>query len=53
MLQKKVEGDLIQIALDLETTGLYPFYDRIVEIGCIKLVNFVENGEKFHCYINP
>ena len=46
-----------EIVLDTETTGLDPAQgDRIVEIGCIELVNYVRTaGPKgiFHCYINP
>lgn len=46
-----------EIALDTETTGLDPNQgDRIVEIGCVELVNYVRtSGPKstFHRYINP
>lgn len=40
------------VAVDLETTGLNPKMDRIIEIGAVK----VENGvvkEEFHCLIDP
>lgn len=43
-----------QIILDTETTGLYPEQGhRIIEIGCVELVDryFTENS--FHKYINP
>lgn len=43
-----------EIVLDTETTGLNPKNgDRIVEIGCIELVNHVATGETYHQYIDP
>ncbi len=43
-----------EIVLDTETTGLDPFRgDRLVEIGCIELVNRIPSGHTFHRYINP
>lgn len=43
-----------EIVLDTETTGLDPASgDRIVEIGCVELVNHLASGESFQCYINP
>ncbi len=43
-----------QIVLDTETTGLSPDNgDRIVEIGCVELVNYVPTGKTFHSYVNP
>lgn len=43
-----------EIVFDTETTGLSPENgDRLVEIGCIELVNRVETGNSFHCYFNP
>jgi DNA polymerase III subunit epsilon len=43
-----------EIVLDTETTGLNPLTgDRIVEIGCVELVNRVETGRTFHVYVNP
>ena len=43
-----------QIFLDTETTGLYPESgDRIVEIGCIEMVNRRLTGETRHVYLNP
>lgn len=43
-----------EIALDTETTGLSPRGgDRIVEIGCVELINHMATGEVYHQYINP
>jgi DNA polymerase III subunit epsilon len=45
---------LREIILDTETTGLDP-YDghRVVEIGCVELVNSIPTGRTWHCYLNP
>lgn len=43
-----------QVVLDTETTGLYADRgDRIVEIGCIELLERRPSGRTFHCYLNP
>ena len=43
-----------QIILDTETTGLEPEKGhRIIEIGCIEMVNRRLTGEYFHVYLNP
>ncbi len=43
-----------EIVLDTETTGFDPSNgDRIVEIGCIELVDHVPSGKSYHCYLNP
>ena len=43
-----------EIVFDTETTGLDPKTgDRMVEIGCIELVNRVPTGRTFHAYFNP
>ncbi len=43
-----------EIVLDTETTGLDPATgDRVVEIGCVELINHLASGETFQCYINP
>jgi DNA polymerase-3 subunit epsilon len=45
---------LREIVLDTETTGFYPDGgDRIVEIGCVELMNHVPTGRTYHQYINP
>ena len=43
-----------EIVFDTETTGLDPIQgDRLVEIGCIELINRFPSGKTFHCYFNP
>ena len=43
-----------EIVLDTETTGLDPLRgDRVVEIGCIELLNSIPSGQSFHRYLNP
>lgn len=43
-----------EIVFDTETTGLEPKQGhRIVEIGCIELIDRVRTGKFFHTYINP
>jgi DNA polymerase-3 subunit epsilon len=43
-----------EIVLDTETTGLSPVTgDRIVEIGCVELINHIPTGRHFHIYLNP
>lgn len=43
-----------EIVLDTETTGLDPLKgDRLIEIGCIELLNRIPSGKEFHRYINP
>ena len=45
---------LRQIVLDTETTGFrFSDGDKIVEIGCVELENFLPTGNTFHQYINP
>jgi DNA polymerase-3 subunit epsilon len=43
-----------EIVLDTETTGLDPVAGhRLVEIGCVELINHLATGQVFHAYINP
>ena len=43
-----------EIALDTETTGLSPQnVDRIVEIGCVELINHMPSGRTYQTYLNP
>lgn len=45
---------LREIVLDTETTGFKPEEGhRLVEIGCLELINHLQTGEKFHVYLNP
>jgi len=48
------EQNIRQIVLDTETTGLSTADDhRIIEIGCVELINRRLTGNTFHQYINP
>ncbi|MGH6762204.1 MAG: DNA polymerase III subunit epsilon [Phyllobacterium sp.] len=42
-----------EIIFDTETTGLERLEDRIIEIGCIEMINRFPTGKTFHVYINP
>jgi len=48
-----------EIVFDTETTGIFPDHpeprerDRIVEIGCVELINLERTGREFHAYVNP
>ena len=43
-----------EVVLDTETTGLDPASGhRVVEIGCVELVNHVPSGAEYHVYLNP
>ncbi|MGC2225107.1 MAG: DNA polymerase III subunit epsilon [Methylocella sp.] len=43
-----------EIVLDTETTGLDPASGhKIVEIGCVELLNAIPTGEIFHAYLDP
>lgn len=45
-----------EIVFDTETTGFDPGLnggDRMVEIGCIEMIDRVETGRTYHCYFNP
>ncbi|HUB65123.1 MAG TPA: DNA polymerase III subunit epsilon [Methylocella sp.] len=43
-----------EIILDTETTGLDPAKGhRIIEIGCVELLNAIPTGETFHVYLDP
>jgi DNA polymerase-3 subunit epsilon len=48
------EQDVREIVLDTETTGLDPLQGhRLVEIGCVELVNRIPSGQTFHAYLYP
>ena len=50
----RIDSAMREIIFDTETTGLDPKGgDRLVEIGCIEMVNRVETGRTFHAYFNP
>ena len=43
-----------EIVFDTETTGVNPATgDRMVEIGCVEMINRCETGRSFHAYFNP
>lgn len=43
-----------EIVFDTETTGLDPLTgDRVVEIGCVEVINLIPTGQSFHVYLNP
>jgi len=43
-----------EIVFDTETTGLNPLGgDRMVEIGCVEIINRVETGRHYHAYFYP
>lgn len=43
-----------EIVFDTETTGLSPAGgDRMVEIGCVEILDRIETGRHYHCYFNP
>jgi DNA polymerase-3 subunit epsilon len=43
-----------EIVLDTETTGLDPAQGhRLVEVGCVELLNRIPTGSTFHVYLNP
>ncbi len=45
---------LREIVFDTETTGLDPYQGhRLVEVGCVELLNRIPTGQIFHCYFNP
>jgi DNA polymerase-3 subunit epsilon len=49
-----MQQGLREIVLDTETTGMDPAQgDRLVEIGCVELVNHIPTGRHLHLYLNP
>lgn len=43
-----------EVVFDTETTGFDPFNgDRVVEIGCVVVEDYIPTGENYHVYINP
>ena len=45
---------LREIVIDTETTGLdCANGDRLIEVGCIEIVNRIPTGREFHRYLNP
>ena len=49
-----IRESMREIVFDTETTGLDPAAgDRVVEIGCVELVNHIPSGRTFHRYLKP
>ncbi|MBK1694679.1 hypothetical protein CKO09_08005 [Chromatium weissei] len=47
-------SNMRQIVLDTETTGLsFAAGDRVIEIGCVELIDRQLTGKVFHCYLQP
>tara|TARA_B100000989_G_C19511464_1_gene459291 strand:+ start:925 stop:1605 length:681 start_codon:yes stop_codon:yes gene_type:complete len=42
-----------KIILDTETTGLNFQNDRVIEVGCLELINDIPSGKSFHRYYSP
>jgi DNA polymerase-3 subunit epsilon len=42
-----------EIIFDTETTGLDLGVDRIIEVGCVELINHIPSGKTFQAYVNP
>lgn len=42
-----------EIVIDTETTGLDAASDRIVEVGCVELLNHIPTGQRRQFYVNP
>ena len=43
-----------EIVFDTETTGLdFLTGDRLIEVGCVELLNHIPTGRTFHTYLNP
>jgi DNA polymerase-3 subunit epsilon len=43
-----------EVVIDTETTGLDCLSgDRLIEVGCVELLNHIPTGRTFHSYINP
>ena len=54
MILSLAQDNMREIVLDTETTGLDPGQGhRLVELGCIELLNRIPTGSTFHAYLNP
>ncbi|MFL2660684.1 MAG: DNA polymerase III subunit epsilon [Alphaproteobacteria bacterium] len=48
-----METEIRQIVLDTETSGLDYEKDRIIEVGCLELIDGIFSGTKFHRFYKP
>ena len=52
--KRSLQISIRQVVLDTETTGLSPAMGhRVIEIGCLELVDRQLTGRQFHVYLNP
>jgi DNA polymerase-3 subunit epsilon len=52
--ERRALSNIREIVLDTETTGMFPDDgDKIVEIGCLELINHVPTGKTLQIYLNP
>ena len=53
-MSREGQQSVREIVLDTETTGLdFKTGDRLIEIGCIEMINRYPTGREYHCFINP
>lgn len=55
-ISEHIPGRGREIVFDTETTGLFPTGvdpDRLTEIGCIEIVDFMPTGREFHAFLRP
>lgn len=52
--KSRIVSEMREIVFDTETTGLDPKSgDRMVEIGCVEMIDRIATGATFHAYFNP
>src|ERR1700730_13836850 len=52
--ERECRGMLREVVVDTETTGLdHASGDRVIEIGCVEIINRIPTGREFHRYFNP
>lgn len=53
MVDRATQDKPRQVVLDTETTGLEPSEHRIIEVGCVELIDRRLSGNNFHVYLQP